>query len=157
LKPRWRRDSIRITVSATELRPDFSGIWELNLEKSILRGPAPKRILVKIEHREPELVQQILITYADGNKLRMTAMFETGASRDNLIGRATMRTHARWEGSELLLESTMKTSRRELHYKDYWFLSSDGRTLTMEHRDDDLAGQISVLERSVADKREFDQ
>lgn len=140
----------------TEPRPDFTGIWELDLKKSVLRGPAPKRILVKIQHREPELVQQFLITYADGSTQRMTAVFRTGATSDNLLGGATMRTEARWEGRELVLESTMETSRRKLHYKDYWSLSGDGKTLTMEHRDDDLAGQISILERAPAEESQFE-
>jgi len=33
---------------------------------------------------------------------------------------------------------------RELHFKNHWSLSDDGQTLTMAHRDDDLAGQIAV-------------
>ena len=143
-------------MNESEPRPDFSGIWELNLEKSVLRGPAPKRILVRIQHREPDLVQQILITNADGSKQRMTAVFRTGTASENLLLGTTMRTRARWEGRELLLESTMDTSRRPMHYKDYWSVSSDGRTLTMEHRDDDLAGQTSILERAPAEESQFD-
>jgi hypothetical protein len=42
----------------------------------------------------------------------------------------------------------MKTPARDAYFKDHWSLSDDGRTLTMAHRDDDLAGQTSVLERS---------
>ncbi len=67
---------------------------------------------------------------------------------NNSVGAATARTRARWEGMELVIESWMKTSGREVHFKDHWSLSGDGRTLTMAHRDDDLAGQISVLEKS---------
>jgi len=102
------------------------------------------------------LVQQILITNADGSKQRMTAVFRTGTASENLLLGTTMRTRARWEGRELLLESTMDTSRRPMHYKDYWSVSSDGRTLTMEHRDDDLAGQTSILERAPAEESQFD-
>jgi len=43
----------------------------------------------------------------------------------------------------------MQTSSREVYFQDHWSLSHDGRTLTMAHRDDDLAGQISVLEKSA--------
>jgi hypothetical protein len=42
----------------------------------------------------------------------------------------------------------METKDRALHFKDYWSLSADGATLTMAHRDDDLAGQTSVLHRA---------
>jgi len=142
----------------TDPRPDFSGVWEMNLERSILRGPAPKRILIKIEHREPRLVQQIHLTNAAGIEQRLTFSYETGAETTNFVGEATVLTHARWEGTELVIESRMKTPGREFHFKDHWSLSDDGRTLTMAHRDDDLAGQTSVLEKcSGADATSFDQ
>ena len=87
------------------------------------------------------------MTNADGTEQRMTFRFETGAETTNPIGGATARTRARWEGTELVIESWMKTPAREAYFKDHWSLSEDGRTLTMAHRDDDLAGQISVLEK----------
>jgi hypothetical protein len=141
----------------TKSRPDFGGVWEMNFERSILRGPAPKRILMKIEHREAQLVQQIHLTNAGGTEQRVTFRYETDTETTNSVGEATARTHARWEGTELVIESRMKTSGREFHFKDYWSLSDDGRTLTIAHRDDDLAGQIAVLEkRSQADTASFD-
>jgi hypothetical protein len=131
----------------THSQPDFTGVWEMNLEKSILPGPAPKRMLVKIEHREPRLIQQIHFTDAAGTEQQMTFRYETNAETTNPVGEATARTHAWWEGTELVIESRMKTPGREFHFKDHWSLSDDGRTLTMAHRDDDLAGQIAVLEK----------
>jgi hypothetical protein len=87
----------------------------------------------------------------------MTFTYETDAETANPIGEATARMHARWEGAELVIESRMKTPDREFHFKDHWSLSDDGRRLTMAHRDDDLAGQISVFEkRSQADTASFD-
>jgi hypothetical protein len=124
----------------------------MNFQRSILRGPAPKQILMKIEHREPRLIQQIHFTDVGGREQRITFRYETDAETTNFVGQATARTHACWEGTELVIESRMKTSGREVHFKDHWSLSDDGQTLTMAHRDDDLAGQISVLEkRSQAD------
>jgi hypothetical protein len=41
----------------------------------------------------------------------------------------------------------MSLGGRELHFRDCWSLSPNGQILTMEHRDDDLAGQIAVLQR----------
>jgi hypothetical protein len=133
----------------TKSRPDFTGVWEMNFERSILRGSAPKRILVKIEHRETRLIQQIHLANAGGTEQRMTFTYETDTETINSVGEATARTHARWEGMELVIESRMKTPGREFHFKDHWSLSDDGRTLTMAHRDDDLAGQISVLEKQA--------
>ena len=44
-------------------------------------------------------------------------------------------------------ESWMQFAAREMHFCDCWSLSSDGQTLTMEHRNDDLAGQLTILDR----------
>jgi len=141
-------------MNSADSRPDFTGVWELNLERSILRGQAPKRIVMQIEHREPRLVQQIHFTSADGVERRMTFAYETGAETTNSLGGAPARTSARWEGEELVVESKVKTPCREFHFEDHWSVSDDGRTLTMAHRNDDLAGQIAVLEkRSLADGR----
>jgi hypothetical protein len=44
----------------------------------------------------------------------------------------------------------------EHRVKSLWSLSDDGRTLTMAHREDDLVGQMSVLEKgSQADTTSF--
>ena len=44
-----------------EARPNFSGVWSLNIAKSTLRAEIPKRILVKIEHHEPHIKQSVLV------------------------------------------------------------------------------------------------
>jgi hypothetical protein len=59
-----------------------------------------------------------------------------------------LRGTARWIGDELLIELFTHAADREMHLCDYWSVSPDGETLTMEHRDDDLAGQITILHRA---------
>ena len=53
-------------MSATHARPDFSGVWSLNISRSTLRVEIPKKILVKIQHREPNITQNVLVTFAAG-------------------------------------------------------------------------------------------
>lgn len=60
-----------------------------------------------------------------------------------------MRSCSQWTGAELLIESWMNVGGREGHFRDYWSLSLDGGTLKMEHRDNDLAGQTTLLERVI--------
>jgi hypothetical protein len=111
---------------------------------------------MEIEHREPRLVQKIHLTNADSAEKRMTFAYETGAETTNSVGEAPARSSACWEGEELVIESRVMTPCREVHFRDHWSVSDDGRTLTMAHRDDDLAGQISVLEkRSPTDGSAF--
>lgn len=141
--------AIAASVSLSSERPNFIGVWRGNLEKSTLRGRPVKELLVKIEHEEPRIVQEILVTYANGDKESMTFTFETtGEESSNPVRGLTGRTRAHWEGTELVIESALKTSERELRFRDHWSLSNDAQTLTMEHRDGDLAGQISVLEKA---------
>jgi len=130
-------------------RPDFTGLWEANLGKSLLRGRQARRILVKIEHNEPRLVQTIFMSYGDGAEERLGFTYTTDGERSmNSIRGIACETHAHWDGEELVIESLMKTPDRTFHFKDHWSLSDAGRTLTMAHPDDDLAGQISVLEKA---------
>jgi hypothetical protein len=141
--------AIAVSISSSSERPNFSGIWHANLEKSTLRGRPVKELLVKIEHEEPKIVQKILVSYANGDEESLAFAFETtGEECTNPIGGATARIRAHWEGMELVIESGIKAGERELRFQDHWFLSKDSQTLTMEHRDDDLAGQISVLEKA---------
>lgn len=126
-------------------------MWQADLGRSVLRGPLPKQIVNKIEHREPHLDQEILVTRASGEEQRLVFSYKTtGEETTNAVGGTTARSRARWEGAELVIESWVEAGGRELHFKDYWSLSGDGQTLTMAHRDDDLAGQIVVHEKAPA-------
>jgi len=132
------------------MRPDVSGVWKANLERSKMIGPAPKAALARIIHSEPELAVEMLITRADSREdcLRFRAL-TCGEEVTNQVGGVEMRSRSRWVGSELLIESWVNLGGRQAHFCDYWSISGDGQTLTMEHRGDDLAGQIEFLERAV--------
>ena len=70
---------------AAQSKPYFSGLWRLNLEKSTFtRGPAPKEILVKIEHREPTLIQTMLIVGADGGEQQRTFEYDTSGEQSSI-------------------------------------------------------------------------
>jgi hypothetical protein len=128
---------------------NFSGVWKGNLEKSRMLGPAPKAVLVRINHAEPELVVEMVITKIDDTEDRLLFKgLTTGEEVANPMHGIEVRSCSRWVGTELLIESWMNLGGREGHFRDYWSLSSDGQTLTMEHRDDDLTGQITLLERT---------
>ncbi len=146
-------------MSTSPSRPDFSGVWLLNIGKSTLHGEIPRRILVKINHDEPHITQNILVTSADDREERMTFTFTTtGAETTNRLGHGVGHTKAHWRGSVLVIESRLQIADRELHFQDHWSLSGDKTILTMAHHDDDLAGQISILDAlSAQNVRPFDQ
>ena len=57
-----------------------------------------------------------------------------------------------WTKEVLLIESWISVGGRNCYFRDHWSLSPDGQILTMEHRDDDLAGQMTVLEKMRRDE-----
>jgi hypothetical protein len=157
--PPWSQDH-RIAMAAAivafafvaQTTPDFSGLWQLNLEKSTFRGPAPKEILVRIQHHEPTLIQTMLIVAADGSQQQRTFTYDTNNGESAIaIAGGEGQSRAHWSGSELIIESVLKTPNRTFHFSDHWSLSSDRQTLRMAHPDDDLAGQIAILEKASPD------
>ena len=129
----------------------FSGSWKADLQKSRLLGPAPKAILVDIEHSDSRLIEEVLVTKLDGSQDRVVFECPIGNEKaTNLVHGAEVSSRSRWEGEELIIESWMKAGQRASYFCDCWSLSPDGQFLTMEHRNDDLAGQICVLERTEA-------
>jgi len=132
--------------------PDFSGVWQLNLEKSTFRGSPPREIVSTIQHREPILTQTTRVVAADGGERQWTFTFDTsGSDSTNTTAAGDVQSRAHWNGSELVIDSVLRTPGRTFHFTDHWSLSHDGRTLTMAHPDDDLAGQVAILEKASPD------
>jgi len=135
------------------MNPDFTGKWKADLKRSRLLDPAPKDLLVTIFHSEPDLRFNMTITAADQNTRHIDFQAQTtGESATNFVLGAEWKSRLRWVDSELLIESWVNHSGRRMHFCDYWSLSSDRRILTMEHRNDDVAGQITVLDRMDAER-----
>lgn len=128
---------------------DFSGAWTADLRASRLLGPQPMAITIIIEHHDPELKETVVVLRADGQEQNAILQCRTdGGDGQSWLEGEAVRGGARWEGDELVIEIWPDASGRELHLCDYWSLSPDGQTLCMEHRNDDLAGQHTVLRRA---------
>lgn len=85
----------------------------------------------------------------DGLEERVVFTCRTGGNDgDSTLNGRTIRGKAGWVGDELVIETWVQFGDRELYFRDCWWLTENGRTLIMEHRDDALAGQLTVLERA---------
>jgi len=126
----------------------LTGTWKANLQKSKVIGLGPKEMRMNIAHAEPNLDVEMFITTQNGERHQVPFRASTsGEEAVNSVLGQTWRSRLRWIGQELLIESWVEHEDRELRFRDFWSLSPDGQTLTMQHRDDDLAGQITILER----------
>lgn len=127
---------------------NFSGAWVADLSKSTFTGPKPAIVRLTIEHRNPELRQELIVTKPDGTENRAVFICRTtGEEGNSLLNGNVVRGHARWVDQELVIETWMKFGEREVYFCDCWSLSPNEQTLVMEHRDDVLAGQKLILER----------
>jgi hypothetical protein len=137
-----------IAGAEKEMSVNFTGVWNANLGKSRFLGPSPRTISLRIEQSDPELRQEIVVTKLDGSENRAVfSCWINGEEDRNTLNGMLIRGGARWEREELIIESWMRFGGREMHFCDCWSLSSDRQTLVMEHRNDDLAGQVTVFDR----------
>ncbi len=103
---------------------------------------------MKIDQSDAELHQEIVVTRSDGNEDRIVfKCWINGEQNRNSLNGKPLRVSASWQGDELIIESWLTIAEREMHFRDFWSISGDRKLLVMEHRDDDLAGQRTVLER----------
>jgi hypothetical protein len=127
---------------------DFTGMWKADLTKTKLIGGHPKEIVAKIDHAEPMISVDMLFTPSDGAPHRIEFKGRTnGEQVQNVVLGTTWHSTIQQIGSELLIESHVNQNGRHFHFRDFWSLSDDGKVLTMTHRDDDLAGQVTILNR----------
>jgi hypothetical protein len=140
-----------IRIARASMKINLSGVWQANLEKSKLLGPAPKALVVTINHIDPVLDVEMVFTKLDDTEDHLLFHgLTTGEEVINSVHGIPVRSRSTWVGAELLIESWMSVAGRESHFQDYWFLSNDGQVLTMEHRNDDLAGQVTVLGKDMS-------
>lgn len=127
---------------------NLTGTWNADLSRSRFVGSSPKGLTVKISHIEPELTEEILVTRLDGSMEKVSFKCRTdGTLGTNQLNGKEVPGSARWQGDNLVIESWMQAGERTVHLCDHWSMSSDGNTLSMEHINDDLAGQLTVLYR----------
>jgi len=128
---------------------NFSGSWRTNLAKSKILFSPPRELVVQIDHAGDHLREEIIVLKEDGSKERavFTCSTDGGEGQRTLNGRA-IRGRSYWIGNELVIESWIELGNRELHFRDCWSLAENGQMLVMAHRDDALAGQVTVLERA---------
>jgi len=104
-------------------------------------------LLVVIEHRDPELRQELVVTKADGSTERAVFACQIGDEGTLRFNGNQLRGAAKWVGDELVIESWVKIGERELHFCDCWSVSPHGKRLIMEHRNDALPGHHVECQR----------
>lgn len=126
-------------------RPDFSGVWKLNGDKSDF-GPMPKpdKYEAKIDHKDPEM--KVTTTQAGEQGERTTdAVFSTdGKETTNKMGPTEMKSKAKWDGSVLVIDSKLDFQGNEISINEKWNLSEDGKTVTIDRMINAPQGDLAL-------------
>jgi len=109
-------------------KPDFTGQWELNVQKSDLGGAPMTKLTVHIEHKDPTFTYTAKAT-VNGQDFDESETFKTDGTPAQDSRGATVRAH--WENETLVIESTAADGSPldETHIT----LSADGNTTTRDY------------------------
>lgn len=114
----------------TEARPDFSGVWKLNLQASHLEIPAPDSGVFRVEHKDP--VFHLSRTFIKGGQEDTWTidLITNGTEVVQEEKTETFRGRLSWKESDLVLDSTITVGSRTAVNTVTYHLSNEGRTLT---------------------------
>jgi hypothetical protein len=114
------------SITAAQTKPDFSGAWKMNREKSKFADGGPNAILIKIDHKEPAFTEEWTMSTPEGERSFQAKYTTDGKETEQEVMGRTAKTSAKWEGNALVIE--FKTD--EGFFKRKITLSADGKTIT---------------------------
>jgi hypothetical protein len=114
------------SIAAAQTKPDLSGTWKMNREKSKFADGGPNAILIKIDHKEPAFTEEWTMSTPEGERSFQAKYTTDGKETEQEVMGRTAKTSAKWEGNALVIE--FKTD--EGFFKRKITLSADGKTIT---------------------------
>jgi hypothetical protein len=132
-------------------KPDFSGEWKLNVDKSNFGPvPPPTSQTRKIDHKEPTIKIVTAQNGMDGEYTTDLTYTTDGKESKNNVRGAEAKSVAKWDGDALAVDTKLDYQGMEITIKTSMKLSDDGKTINETTKimtpqgDFDLA---SVLEK----------
>lgn len=110
-------------------KPDFSGSWVLDKEKSDFGGTAaPESMTEVIEHREPNIVITTTTKQSSGEDRRVVRLTTDGAENANEFAGHQVKTKTHWDGEKLV---TVVQDQAGLRFTETRALSANRRIQTI--------------------------
>ncbi len=118
------------TLVAADAKPNFSGKWVLDVQKSEFAGmPPPESQTKTIEHQDPKL-RLITVTRMAQGEQRYEGNYTTdGKENVNHLGETPMKSRTHWEGKLLLTETQVQSDGGPVTINDVWELTEDGKQM----------------------------
>jgi hypothetical protein len=134
------------SIPSAQTKPDFSGEWKMNREKSKFAGGGPDNLLIKIDHKEPSFVEDWKMSTADGERSFQAKYTTDGKETEQDVMGRRAKTSAKWEGDALVIEFKTENG----FFKRKIMLSADGKTITKavtQSRDGEQTEDTVVFEK----------
>jgi hypothetical protein len=121
-----------LAVAPALAKPDFSGEWKMNAEKSDFGPmPPPEKMVQKVDHKDPKLAVVSSQTGAQG-ELTLDQKYTTdGKESLNKFRDNDLKTVVTWDGDSLVFNSKVNFNGNDVGIDDKWALSEDGKVLTV--------------------------
>ena len=116
---------------AAQAKPNFSGDWKLNVDKSEFGPmPPPTSMTMKIDHDDPNMKVATAVSGPQGD-MSVDAKYTTdGKESINSMGPMEAKSTMNWDGDDLAVTTKLDAGGTEIAIKGKWTLSTDGKTLT---------------------------
>src|SRR5262245_1541622 len=79
-------------------KPNFTGSWKMNPQKSKFTNGGPEGILIKIDHKDPEFVEDWSISTPNGERSFQAKYTIGGKETDQQVMGREAKTLAKWAG-----------------------------------------------------------
>ncbi|MGA2132997.1 MAG: hypothetical protein ABSH50_11940 [Bryobacteraceae bacterium] len=115
-----------------QAKTDYSGTWKMNTGKSDFGPmPPPDSRVDKVTQQDTEIKANIASTGGPMGDQTYDVTYNTeGKETTNSMGGNEIKSTAKWDGDDLVVESKGSFGGTDFTAKDRWTLSSDGKTLT---------------------------
>jgi hypothetical protein len=123
-----------LTAIQAQAAPNFSGEWKMNNAKSDF-GPtaqtAPELLTRSIKHNDPVIEISTHQKGAQGEATTQLKYTTDGKECVNKLPQGDAKGTAKWQGVNLVIESTRVAQGTEIKARETWTLSEGGKILTI--------------------------
>jgi len=144
--------SLTATLASAADKPNFSGSWKLNTDKSDFGPvPPPEKMARTITHADPSLKYSSVSVGPQGEQKTEASYTTDGKESVNKLGGAEIKGVAAWDGENLTIKYKREVQGMDISFAENWTLSADGKVLTIVNNLSTPQGDFAL--KMVLDKQ----
>ena len=126
--------------TGAQSKPNLSGTWKMNRDKSKFERGGPSNISIKFDQQESSLKEALTLTNDGGDRtLNLNYTLDGKESVQSLDGQE-VKASAKWEGTTLIIQFRNDEG---FSFTRKVTMSADGKTMTMNVRQTNQNGEVN--------------